>query len=390
MAIDKYGRRINPNYQSRPISSFASTYQRHTTMTYRRNVWQRMNDFVANIGEWIDENREALSINISTGFYFLAWLGLAIGVVAQLFTSFWSALFTAIIGGVVVYFAAGIGVVIFVWILQIFFFIVRYILYNIYTLLLSVLLIVGICFSDQTVTPQNKTTSISNPVSNQPNRPNYYCDVSTTLRVREYPRINAKEIGQLKRYEEVYVYSIDNNFAKIDFKGRIAYASADYLKLKDSSAQSTNRNKTIETHSTISTSDMAATIKRIWEEHNVLQDQQKGMKIHVKFNTFNMHNAQGKCIAYFYYENGSTLKDNNNSYRNSDGQVIVEQNFKPSYQASLYEDFVLFIPYNELHLPSEGKSNVKVHVVIQVSPATAQPKKLATSDWIYFRYGKLE
>lgn len=58
-------------------------------------------------------------------------------------------------------------------------------------------------------------------------------DDTAAQKVREYPGINANEIRQLKRHQEVYVYSIDNNFAKIDFNGRIAYASADYSKLKD-------------------------------------------------------------------------------------------------------------------------------------------------------------
>lgn len=390
--FDKYGRWINPNYQLQPVSSFTSTDQPYTT-TYRRNVWQRMNDFVADIGEWIDNNREAFSNNLSIGFYFLAWIGLAIGVIIQLLTSFWSALLTAIIGGVIVYYAAAIGMFILMWALQIFFFIARYIFYNVYTLLLAILLIAVFCFSNHIYIPPNKNAIVSTPTILQPN---YYCDVKTRLKVREYPRINAKEIGHLKKHEEVYVYSIDNNFAKIDFRGHIAYANVDYLKPKEehtsinSSTRSSNSNKTTETPSMISASNMSATINRIWEEHNVFQEQQKGMKIHVKFNTCNMQNVQGKCIAYFYYNNGTALKDDNNSYRSSDGQVIVEQNFKSSYKETLYEDFVLFIPYNELHLSSEEKTNLKTHVVLQASSTTTQPKKLTTSDWIYFWYGKLE
>jgi hypothetical protein len=226
--FDKYGQWINHNYRSSlPVSSFRPT-QRHAT-TYRRNVWQRMNDFVVNMGEWIDDNRDALSNNISIGFYFLAWIGLAIGVIVQLFSSFWGALLSAIIGGVIVYYAAGVGVFILLWVLQVFFYIVRYIFYNIYTLLIATLLVLGLCFSNQNSQDKNRTTITSTSAILEPN---YYCDVNTTLKVREYPWRNAKEIGQLKRYEEVYVYSIDNNFAKINFKGRFAYVSAEYLKLK--------------------------------------------------------------------------------------------------------------------------------------------------------------
>jgi len=226
--FEKYGRLMNKNFQSRPMYSFESKLRKGS------NAWNQVNDFITDIGEWIEENREAFANNISVVFYFLVWIGLAIGVIGQLFSSFWSALLTAIIGGIIVYYAAAIGMFILMWTLQIFFYITRYIFYNIYTLLLTILLIASFCFSDQIYKPKDNNTIVSTPTILQPN---YYCDVKTTLKVREYPRINSKEIGQLKRHEEVHVYSIDNNFAKIDFKGRIAYASADYLKIKTTSTQ---------------------------------------------------------------------------------------------------------------------------------------------------------
>lgn len=380
-----------------PIENSSSTVSIPSIDTVVRrqrsnSFWERINNFISEIGDWFDYNGTTFSNSISFVFYIIVWISLGIGVIGQWISSgFWTALITGVIGGIIVYYAAGIAMVILMYVLYGCFKVMRYVFYNVYTLLIAIAIIAAIIFSNQINIPQNRATPISNSVSNQPN---YYCDVSTTLRVREYPRANARVIGQLKRNEEVYVYSIDNGFAKIDFKGRTAYASAGYLKPKgvstsiNSSAQSTNKNKATETFSRISTRNMSATINRIWEEHNVFQDQKKGMKIHIKFNTYNMQNVQGKSIAYFYYNDGTVLKDNNNSYRNSNGQVIVEQNFKPTYKETIYEDFVLFMPYNELHLPSEGETNLKTHVVLQVS--TTPTKKLATSDWIYFWYGKLE
>ena len=229
--FDKYGRWINPNYQSRPVSSFTSTY-RSASRRRNYNIWGRLNDFIANIGDWIDDNAEALSNNCSVGFYFLAWIGLVIGVIGQwISSSFWSALLTAVVGGVIVYYAAAIGMFILMYALRGFLFVVRYVFYNIYTLLIAIAIVVALVFYNQINIPQNRPIPTSNTVSYQPN---YYCDVNTTLNVREYPRSNARVIGQLKRYEEVYVYSIDgNNFAKIRFKGGVAYVSASYLKKKN-------------------------------------------------------------------------------------------------------------------------------------------------------------
>jgi hypothetical protein len=358
------------------------------------NAWRSITSFISEIGDWFDDNSVAFSNNISFVFYIIAWISFGVGVIGLwIGAGFWAALIMAVIGGVIVRYVAGFAVAILMYILCGCFKVMRYIFYNVYTLLIAVIIIIAVIFFHQADAPQNRTVTNSSQVSNLPN---YFCDVNTTLKVREHPRKYAKEIGQLKRHEEVYVYSIDNNFAKIDFKGRIAYASAEYLKPKggpasiSSSERPANRNKVTEIASTVSNSNMSATINRIWGEHNVFQGRQKGMKIHVKFNTRNMQNVQGKCTAYFYYKNGTALKDNNNAYSSSDGQVIVEYDFKPDYKESLYEDFVLFMPYNELHLPSEGKTDLKVHVVLQASPTATQPKKLTTSDWFYFWYGKLE
>jgi uncharacterized protein YgiM (DUF1202 family) len=203
-------------------------------LVFRRSgsnsTWGRINDFVTGIGDWFDYNASSFSNNISVVFYIFAWIALGLGVIAQWISAgFWTALITGIIGGVIVYYAAGIATVILMYVSWVLLRILRYIFYNIYTLLLAIAIIAVVTFSNQTDRSQNRTATVSTPVSYQPN---YYCDVNTTLNVREQPHLNARLAGQLKRNEEVYVYSIDNNFAKIDFKGRIAYVNADYLKPK--------------------------------------------------------------------------------------------------------------------------------------------------------------
>lgn len=367
---------------------------RHNTYRRRYNLWDRFNNFISEIGDWIADHSEMMTNYCGMGLFVLSWIGFALSIISTWISQgFIWALIAGVIGGGIFYYISMILLGVFIFVMNIILAVIRYLFYNAYTFLIPIILIIAICLSNQINIPQTHTISVSNPTSLLPN---YYCDVSSTLNVREYPRTNARVLGQLKRHEEVYVYSVDNNFAKIDFKGRVAYASADYLKPKgeltsiNTSTQPVYKDKTTEASSKVNNANISATISRIWEEHNVFQDQQKGMKIHIKFNTYNMQNVQGKCIAYFYHKNGAALKDNNNSYRSSDGQVSVEQNFKPGYKEALYEDFILFIPYNELHLPSEGRTNLKVHVILQTSLTTAHPKKLATSDWIYFWYGKLE
>jgi len=358
---------------TRPIPSNGSSY-------YRR-PWYKRIDFIPKIGDWIDNNEEKI-INAAI---IIAGIGFIIGIIAQWINfGFWSALFSTVIVGVVVYYASFI----LFWVLMLFIWFIRYIFYNIYTFLIFIAILAGICFYNYTNTQKiTKNLPVTAPVGLQPN---YYCSASTTLNVRNRPHSKADKIGSLKRNEEVFVYSIaENNFAMIAFKGGIAYASADYLKPKNAykyTAMTTNTKQT-----NIDYSKISATINNIWTEHNIYQDGQKGMKIHVEFYTYNMRNIQGNCIAYFYYKNGSALKDKNNLYKTDDGNVSTEKEFIPEYENTTYKDFYLFIPYSELHLPSIGKTELKTNVILWTYPSSGQPKQIARSRLMAeFWYGSLD
>ncbi len=92
-----------------------------------------------------------------------------------------------------------------------------------------------------------------------------------------------------------------------------------------------------------------AKIESVWVDHNQFQNFQKGMIIHVKFTVDNMKGKKGRCVAYFYYANGTALKDWNNRYCTTDGHVSTGEDFTPSYTNSTYHDFRIFMPYDELH-----------------------------------------
>lgn len=60
----------------------------------------------------------------------------------------------------------------------------------------------------------------------------YVCTARKSLKVRIEPNVSAKQIGSLMRGEEVEVYEIVGDFAKVNFNGEVGYASTDYLKKK--------------------------------------------------------------------------------------------------------------------------------------------------------------
>jgi hypothetical protein len=218
---------------------------RHNIYRQSYNLWDRFNDFISEIGDWIAIHSEMITNYCGLGLFVLSWIGFALAIISiWMSEGFIWALLAGVIGGGIFYYVSMILLGIFIFVMNIVLAIIRYLFYNAYTFLIPILLVIVLCFSSRIDILQNRTTSVSNSVVSL--QPNYYCDVNTTLNVREYPRANAQVIGQLKRNEEIYVYSVDNNFAKIDFKGRIAYVSNNYLKPKTTQVTNTENTQTTE------------------------------------------------------------------------------------------------------------------------------------------------
>jgi hypothetical protein len=102
-------------------------------------------------------------------------------------------------------------------------------------------------------------------------------------------------------------------------------------------------------------------VQEIWADHNVYEYGEKGMRLHIKFDVDNLKGEDCQVIVYFYYQSGKALKDFNDSYCTYDGSVSVSDNFIPSYESSVYNDFKIFMPYDELHM-GDGKHNLKCNV----------------------------
>jgi hypothetical protein len=108
--------------------------------------------------------------------------------------------------------------------------------------------------------------------------------------------------------------------------------------------------------------DVSAKIKKIWTEYNVYQNGQEGMKIHVDFSINNMLNKTGQCNAYFYFKKGNALVDFNQRYHTKNGKVSSWYTFTPAYTNCVYDDFIIFMPYEEFHLT--GRHDLKFQVEI--------------------------
>lgn len=95
-----------------------------------------------------------------------------------------------------------------------------------------------------------------------------------------------------------------------------------------------------------------ATFEKLWVDYDITEDGIKGMRIHVKFTTYDMLNLDAYLAIYFEYDDdlGGWLKDKNGKYTSTSGDVAVYKSIKPLYNPAVYDDLQIFMPYNELDL----------------------------------------
>jgi len=98
----------------------------------------------------------------------------------------------------------------------------------------------------------------------------------------------------------------------------------------------------------------SAAINDLWVEHNVYEDGVKGILIHAAFTAYNLEDCNDcQVVSYFKFADGPALFCNRPSfYCTSGGYLATWASFTPLYQYTTFPDFELFLPYNEIQLPS--------------------------------------
>jgi hypothetical protein len=104
-----------------------------------------------------------------------------------------------------------------------------------------------------------------------------------------------------------------------------------------------------------------ATFERMWVDYDVMEGNQNGMRIHVKFTAYELKNTDCQLGIYFQDENGNPLKDKNKRLYTTKGNVAVFKDLKPGHAATVYNDLTVFMPYDELDL-GDGSYNLKMDV----------------------------
>lgn len=225
---------------SRPSTRTNTSSRSYTSYPYGRSsglsLWDRMNNFVINIGNWIATNGEQAMSYLAMGCLGLAWLGFAIGIISiWIEEGFLWALIAGIFGGGIFYMISGIALAVFYFIDDFILLIVRYIFYNIYTLLVALALFVAPVVVDAVSSldfgSDRRSSQVEEPASYR--TPNIYvCTATSSLNIRSAPRTDAYVIGSLKPGQEVDVFNFVDGFAKITYNSQPAYVSSTYLRKK--------------------------------------------------------------------------------------------------------------------------------------------------------------
>jgi hypothetical protein len=105
----------------------------------------------------------------------------------------------------------------------------------------------------------------------------------------------------------------------------------------------------------------SAAYKTMWVDYDMEENGKWGMRIHLKFEVYNMKDTDGYVAIYFAKRDGTKLYTNSTSYSSRDGQVALYKSIRPEYAQAVYNDLVLFMPYQEFNL-SPGKYNLTMEV----------------------------
>jgi Astacin (Peptidase family M12A) len=157
--------------------------------------------------------------------------------------------------------------------------------------------------------------------------------------------------------------------------------SADDIKLIGEMYPKTNNNNVTTDDRKKDDNTISCSLNNVEVMHNATENNQLGMKVLTSFDIYNAQNTNCIAAVYFYDKNGVPLKDKNNLYNTTDGDVASSTIFKPQLQGQKFDRLQLFIPYKELETVA-AKQDIKFSVVIW----TQNNQSLIQSGSYYFTY----
>lgn len=105
------------------------------------------------------------------------------------------------------------------------------------------------------------------------------------------------------------------------------------------------------------TNEVSVEIKRVWVDFDMFFHGTFGMIIHVRLTTENLLGESIYVLAYLYHGNNTTpICD---SYGQ---QVICYEKGQVNYNPCLFEDFRVFVPYDDINVKSGWSGNLSFDI----------------------------
>lgn len=106
--------------------------------------------------------------------------------------------------------------------------------------------------------------------------------------------------------------------------------------------------------------------------------EQDGMTFTSDFKVKNGLKQEFAFAIYFYTANGTPLKDTNKKFYSTTGSVAVFKNFTPAYADAVYNQYEIFMPYEELEIEC-GEHSLKYSIGVW-----SGQKRIITTGYTYF------
>ena len=215
--------KIQSNYNTISSGSYSGSYSTYSSRNY--NLWDRFNDAIKSIGNWIDDVIEPVSGWITILGIIIGAIGLICWIFddSNIFYIILRFIGACFIGGIMFYVVA-INAFIISLILKV----VRFIFWNGWTLLIALTLAIGGWAYAAYSSPSYDYTPVTETEVYTPTYDKYRC-TAAVLNVRIHPNKTSRVLGTLRKGQEVEVIDKEDGFAAIEYNGQRGYASLKYL-----------------------------------------------------------------------------------------------------------------------------------------------------------------
>ena len=215
---------------SSSISRSTSAYSSYSS----GGVWGSFNDAIEDAGDWLEDAIDIIRTVVMWIILGGAWIAAIVAVIAAFVEGdIIEGILGIVIGGPIVYYGsfiiAGIG-----WLaVTILLYIIRFIIWNGWTLLLTLLLAGGIAIGVSVSNNSNDYSVSSTPkaTTTATTSTTYVCTAST-LNIRSAPSTSASVLGVLKKGQTCEVITFTGGFAQIKYRNTFGYVSSAYVTRK--------------------------------------------------------------------------------------------------------------------------------------------------------------